>query len=90
MITGILHGKNDFGEKSKNLATDLKIILLNYQNNCVEYVNIKIFCSIAHHFWASYIIILIIQQNYFHLLDMSLIKFLANNKLIDQYVKKYM
>jgi len=49
MIIGILHGKNDFSEKSKNLATDLKIILLDYQNNCVEYVN-KIFCSIVHHF----------------------------------------
>jgi len=30
-----LHGKNDFAEISKNLATDLKIILLDQQNNHV-------------------------------------------------------
>jgi len=34
-----VHGKNDFAEVSKNLATDLKIILLDRQNNCVRLLN---------------------------------------------------
>jgi len=35
------HGKNDFPEISKNLArdTNLKIILLDYQNNLDEILN---------------------------------------------------
>jgi len=28
----MIHGKNDFAEVSKNLAIDLKIILLDYQS----------------------------------------------------------
>jgi len=35
-IKSISNGKNDFDEVFKNLATDLKIILLYYQNNDVE------------------------------------------------------
>jgi len=35
-----LHGKDDFAERSEILLdTDLKIILLNYQNNYVEHSN---------------------------------------------------
>jgi len=34
-----LHNKNNFIEISKNLNTDLKIILLNYQNNYVGILN---------------------------------------------------
>jgi len=30
----LLNGKNSFAEVSKNLDTDLKIILLHHQNNC--------------------------------------------------------
>jgi len=30
-----LHEKNEFAEVSKNLGTNLKIILLDHQNNCV-------------------------------------------------------
>jgi len=38
-----VHRKNGFVEISKNLAqyTDLKIILLNHQNNYVERLNIN-------------------------------------------------
>jgi len=32
----MLHGKNNLAEISKNLITDLKIILLDRQNNYVE------------------------------------------------------
>jgi len=32
----VIHGKNDFAIVFKNLDTDLKIILLDYQNNYVE------------------------------------------------------
>jgi len=36
-----IHGKNDFAEGSKILlGTDLKIILLNHQNNFVEILKI--------------------------------------------------
>jgi len=31
----LMHEKNNFIEVCKNLNTDLKIILLKYQNNCV-------------------------------------------------------
>jgi len=61
--------------KSKNLAryTDPKIILINYQNNYLERSNwlleyklkIKNFCSIIIN--ALFIIIYVIQQNYFQL-----------------------
>jgi len=49
------------------LDTDLKIIFLDHQNNYVERYdaaksfNILVIFSV----WMSYIIILIIQQNYF-------------------------
>jgi len=37
-----IHGKNNFAEGSKILLdTDLKIILLNHQNNFVETLNVK-------------------------------------------------
>jgi len=29
--------------------------------------NVKTFCDIAHHAWMFYIIILIVQQNYFQI-----------------------
>jgi len=60
-----VRGKNDFAEGSKILLnTDLKIILLNYQNNFVG--TLKIMSNAAKNFdIAFYIIILIIQQNYF-------------------------
>jgi len=32
-IKFLLHRKNDFSVESKNLNTDLKIILLNHKNN---------------------------------------------------------
>jgi len=36
-----VHGKNNFAEKSKILLdTDLKIILLDHQNNCVGILKI--------------------------------------------------
>jgi len=36
LVTFMLHGKNDFAEGSKILLdTDLKIILLGYQNNFI-------------------------------------------------------
>jgi len=35
-----LHGKNDFAERTKILDTDLKIILLDHQNNFVETLKI--------------------------------------------------
>jgi len=64
------HGKNDFAEGSKNLLdTNLKTILLNYQNNFVR--TLKITSNAAKKFdilatRACYItIILIVQQNYF-------------------------
>jgi len=67
----ILHRKkNDFAEESKIfLNTDLKIILLNHQNNFVGIL--KVMSDAAKNFgililiWAFYIIILIIQQNHF-------------------------
>jgi len=44
---------------------------LDYQNNYVRHSscwNVKTFCSIVHHAWVSYIIILImVQQNYFQI-----------------------
>jgi len=40
-----IHGKNDFAEKSENLDADLKIILLNYENNYAR--TTQIFCSIV-------------------------------------------
>jgi len=64
-----IHGKNNFAEVSKNFARiDLKIILLDCQNNYVGRSNWlpecnKTFCSIADHVWDSYIIILVVQQN---------------------------
>jgi len=36
-VSEIIHGKNDFVKISKELNTDLKIILLNYQNNYVKH-----------------------------------------------------
>jgi len=39
MIYRYLYEKNDFAEVSKNLVTDLKIILLDYQNNYVRRSN---------------------------------------------------
>jgi len=33
----ILYGKNGFADVSKNLATNLKIILSDHQNNYAEY-----------------------------------------------------
>jgi len=39
----LLHGKNDFAEGSKILLdTDLKIILLNHQNNFIEILKIML------------------------------------------------
>jgi len=44
-----LHGKNDFAEGSKILLdTDLKIILLDHQNNFVE--TLKIMSNVAKNF----------------------------------------
>jgi len=39
MIYQYVYEKNDFAEVSKNLTTDLKIILLDYQNNYVKRSN---------------------------------------------------
>jgi len=45
-----IHGKNDFAEKLKILLdTDLKIILLNYQNNFVRIL--KIISNTAKYFY---------------------------------------
>jgi len=45
----MLHGKNDFAEGSKVLLDiDLKIILLNYQNNFVR--TLKIMSNAAKNF----------------------------------------
>jgi len=35
-----VHGKNNFVEVFKNLATNLKIILLDHQNNYVRYLSV--------------------------------------------------
>jgi len=37
----LLHGKNDFAEGCKILNTDLKVILLDYQNNFVGTLKIS-------------------------------------------------
>jgi len=63
----LIHGKNNFAERSKiSLDTDLKVILSERQNNFVE---IKIMSSAAKNFdtlaTSFYIIILMVQQNYF-------------------------
>jgi len=48
-ILFILHGKNDFAEESEILLdTDLKIILLNHQNNFVG--TLKVMSNAAKNF----------------------------------------
>ena len=39
IIFPMMYGKDGFAEKSKNLDIDLKIILLEYQNNYVRCFN---------------------------------------------------
>jgi len=39
---GDLHGKSDFAEISKNLATELKIILFDHQNNYVARSKVRL------------------------------------------------
>jgi len=50
---------------------DLKIILLDHQNNYIERSyncwNVKTFCNIAHYASVAYVIILMVQQNYFQI-----------------------
>jgi len=59
-------GKNDFAKVSKNLDIDMKIILLVHQNNYVG--NLSMTNNTRKSFdipaWASYIIILIVQENF--------------------------
>jgi len=58
-----MHGKNDFAEESKILlATDLKIILLDYQNNFVG--TLKIMSNAAKNF-GILTISLSVLHNYF-------------------------
>jgi len=72
----ILLQKNDFAERSKILLdTDLKIILLDYQNNFLETLKItsnaaKIFDILVTNL-SVYIIIFVVQQNYFSNLQSS-------------------
>jgi len=71
-----MHGKNGFAEVSKHL--DLKIILLDHQNNYIKSLSIdsnaaKSF-NILTSIRASYITILMIQTKLF--LDLYLAKFL--------------
>jgi len=39
---------NDFAKVSKKLDTNLKIILLNYQNNYVEHLTLNLQTKIVH------------------------------------------
>jgi len=45
------YGKNDFTEGSKILDKDLKIILLDHQNNCVG--TLKVMSNAAKEFYYS-------------------------------------
>jgi len=57
---------NDLVEGSKILLdTDLKIILLDHQNNFAGTLMNDAKVLIFQQVWAFYIIILIVQQNYF-------------------------
>jgi len=76
---------NDFAEKTKILLdTDQKIIFLNYQNNFVGIL--KVMSNVVKNFnilatvWMFYIIILIVQQNYF--------SDLYSSKILDFSAKK--
>jgi len=56
-----MYGKNGFAERSKILAGYRKVILLNYQNNCVEcselldYQNFLQHCSLFLRFQQNYL-----------------------------------
>jgi len=71
-----IQGKNCFAEVSENLVTDLKIILLNYQNNYVKRSNwLREYQNFLHH-CSSFLSVL---HDYFNdpklFSDLYLIKF---------------
>jgi len=55
-------GKNDFAKVSKNLSIDMKIILVHQNNYVGNSSNTRKSFDIPA--WASYIIILIVQENF--------------------------
>jgi len=61
----LVHGENNFAETSKILLdTDLKRILLNYQNNFVG--TLKIMSNVAKNFYIHILTIsLNVPRNYF-------------------------